>query len=72
LFEKRTLRIFLDEALQPGRIGLPAVSGVLSELELSGLSIGNGRVDIVEGVGPLFPLRVQGDDLLVELLGFGR
>jgi len=41
----------------------------LAKFELGGLSVGDGRLEILVGVGALFPLGVEGDDLLVEFLG---
>jgi hypothetical protein len=41
----------------------------LAELELGGLRVGDGRLEILVGVGSLFSLGIESDDLLVELLG---
>ena len=69
MFDELALGMLFDECLQGRRVGLAPLRCRLAELELGGLGVGDSRLEILVGVGALFPLGVEGDDLLVEFLG---
>jgi hypothetical protein len=69
LLDEFALGVLFDERLQGRRVGLAPLRSRLAELERGGLGVGNSRLEIFVGGGALFPLGIEGDDLLVEFLG---
>ena len=61
-----------DESPERRRIGLAAERGFLSQLEFGGLGVGDGHLQGFVCVAARLPFGIEGDDLLVELLGLGR